>query len=217
LNFEATVLEVLHDGNNNDIYTLVMNSKTPGRDPQVYYNCTPDSMTKITSSIPQSNYPPPTDDTSQSTKSVPHSPLPSSNWTSQPLADTEYNHPPDSAKKRISTYQMMKHAKDWNIKLRKEEDIKRMYNRLRNYFGYYNIPLKTWSDITRGEDLVTITPHNCMNYIQARRTMSTAIYDYFDQFQDNLFETYSDPQSALDINAMKLMFMLFYVLLHCWS
>ena len=206
LQFQGKVLESVRDTHNTFTYTLSVNTSNPHASPVLYCNCLENAITHIPSAPPlmtfNNNLTIPSDDSNSDINSI-STPIPHrSNTTKTPdissFADNEYQSPIDSYKKRINSPNLLKNSKNWTIIVNPKDDIKKLYMRLRSNGSYYNVPLKAWNEMTRNdENILTINPVNCLNFHNAKRSISQTLYDYFDMQKEKLFDKYQEPKYAL--------------------
>ena len=178
-------------------YTISMHHRNPTGAPNVFRNCLETFISLVAAPSPLNVPTPMNDDCTMATidrESHDHT-----DWNDHNLAENEYQQPIGSKTKRMNIPSMLKNAKDWpsTMIVTNKYDIKKLYTRLKNKFGLYNILLQPWDAITKNCDIIALNPVNCLNFDSARKTMSHAIYDYFDQFKEEIFETYTAPQFAI--------------------
>ena len=148
LNFLGRVEDVKWK-NGKHIYTISMNQYNPRASPTLYHNCTETYMSLDESSHPSLQHHNEPEDYSLSTTEEEE--RNESNTTTEqggPLADNEYKLHSSNTVKRVNAYNMLKHAKDWPITLIDKDDLRKVYNRLKNYFGYYNIRVRVTLTLT---------------------------------------------------------------------
>ena len=205
--FQGTVTDfATYDGSEcNFTYTISMHHRNYTNTPNVFRNCLETHMTLVAAQSPIPT--PQQDDSSMATVDRESQDRDYQDqeyrnnqpWSSPQLADNEYQQPHGSKAKKLNIPSMLKNAKEWpsNMIVHTKYDIKKLYSRLRNNLAYYHIPLQSWDKISKNTDILALEPTNCTNYDSVRKIMSHAIYDYFDQYKEEIFESYTAPQFAI--------------------
>lgn len=122
----------------------------------------------------------------------------SNNNAPRPLSEKEFIYPVGTPPKTIYALALEKSAKDWNLKIKDNNDIRAFYERLRGKLAQFNILLKAYDNITKHTGIEEINTVNCTNYENARKYMSSTIFNYFDQYKTSIFENYREPIAYID-------------------
>ena len=118
--------------------------------------------------------------------------------SSSTLLDNEYAHPITSKTKRINASHLLKYAKDWEYDINSSLDMKKFYTTLMVRLGEYNILLMPYESLRRNSPMTPITESNCLNYAAACKSMSTAIFLFFDTYKHQIFSKYTDPLHSFE-------------------
>ncbi len=114
------------------------------------------------------------------------------------LAENQFLYPLGTNNKRSIYYsQISRYADKWKFELKDKHDLFTFYEQLVGLLWEYNILLTPYHDITLDTGIEIITATNCVNYENARKTMTTALFNFFDNNKDTIFEHYAEPLALL--------------------
>ncbi len=111
----------------------------------------------------------------------------------RPPSDNEFCYPIGTEPKQVYALQLNKAAKNWNLTIQNEHDLRGFYERLKGQVEHFNILLRNYEDITVHDTVATITASNCTNYEMAVRHMSKTLFNLFDNYKATIFQNYLEP------------------------
>ncbi len=114
------------------------------------------------------------------------------------LAENQFLYPLGTANKRSIYYsQISRYADKWKFELKDKHDLFTFYEQLVGLLWEYNILLKPYHEITLNTGIEIITATNCLNFENARKAMTTALFNFFDNNKETIFKDYSEPLALL--------------------
>jgi hypothetical protein len=119
-------------------------------------------------------------------------------WTKPKLAPNEFIYPLGSNPIKVLHHDITKYGNKWNLKINSKEEFRTFYEDLKNQMRTYHVYLINYDKIELNQSLTELTPDNCEQYPTAVNEMSRALFNFFSNNKDTIFEIYKDPINSLE-------------------
>ena len=119
-------------------------------------------------------------------------------WIKPRLAPNEFVYPLESHPIKVLHHDITKYGNKWNLTILNKDEFRTFYEDLRNQMRTYHVYLINYDSIELNQSLTELTPNNCENYSIAVSEMSRALFNFFSNNKDTIFEHYTDPINSLE-------------------